>query len=449
MHKKTLFSIGFFLVCILVIGLVGTAILIPIAYADTITVDTIDDELNDDGDCSLREAVVAANTDTAVDNCTAGSGSDTITVPPGTYTLSLAGAGEDAAQTGDLDLTADVTINGSGQNDTVIDGANADRVFDVPSGVQATISGVTVKNGSATSGGGINVLGTLSLSASRVTTNTATSLGGGIYAGGTLTVTHSRIDSNQANSGGGVFVSFLPTAIINSEISSNSVTGGGGGVYSSGTLALVNSTLSGNSADGGGGGLYVVEGIDIQLHNMTISNNTADADGNDNGDGGGVRSLGGVSLANTLIGGNTDATSGGTVHPDCSGSVTSEAFNLIANVAGCNISGDTTGNITGADPMLGPLQNNGGSTFTHALLGGSPAIDAGNPGDCRDQNDDLLITDQRGFSRPGGSTGLCDIGAYESDGTAPPPMPTATPIVTPTATPVLDNIIYLPIILKQ
>jgi hypothetical protein len=98
--------------------------------------------------------------------------------------------------------------------------------------------------------------------------------------------------------------------------------------------------------------------------------------------------------------------------------------------------------------MLGPLQNNGGSTFTHALITGSPAIDAGNPGGCRDHEDNLLTTDQRGFTRPGGSTGLCDIGAYESDGSAPPPTPTATPIVTPTATPVLDNFTYLPITLK-
>jgi len=192
----------------------------------------------------------------------------------------------------------------------------------------------------------------------------------------------------------------------------------------------------------------VIESNNIFLYNVTVSANTADADGNDNGDGGGTYSPGGLTLANTLIGSNTDATGGGTVHPDCSGSVTSEAYNLIANVTGCNISGDTTGNITGVDPMLGPLQNNGGSTFTHALITGSPAIDAGNPGGCRDHEDNLLTTDQRGFTRPGGSTGLCDIGAYESDGSAPPPTPTATPIVTPTATPVLDNFTYLPITLK-
>lgn len=448
MNQKTTFHWGLLFFLLMVLGLGATAVLTPTVHADTINVNTTVDELNSDGDCSLREAVVAANTDTAVDNCTAGSGTDTIILPPGTYTLSLAGAGEDAAQTGDLDLTADVTINGGGQNNSIIDGVNSDRVFDVPSGVQATISGVTVKNGNASSGGGINVSGALTLSASRVTTNTATSLGGGIFAGGTLTVTNSRVDNNQAGSGGGVFISFPPVIIINSEISGNNVTGGGGGIYSSGTLALVNSTLSGNSADGGGGGLYVVESHNIHLYNVTVSDNTADADGNDNGDGGGLRSLGGVSIANTLIGSNTDATSGGTVHPDCSGSVTSEAYNLIANVSGCNISGDTTGNITGADPMLDSLQNNGGSTLTHALLTGSPAIDAGNPGGCLDQNDALLTTDQRGFTRPANVSALCDIGAYESDASGPPPTATATPVGTPTATPVFDHWTYLPITLK-
>ncbi|NIM52595.1 MAG: CSLREA domain-containing protein, partial [Gemmatimonadales bacterium] len=112
--------------------------------AATITVNTTDDELNADGDCSLREAITAANTDAVVDTCTAGSGTDTITVPAGTYTLSIAGTGEDAAATGDLDVTDDLTINGAGADSTIIDGGGIDRVLHVDPasmGVTVDISG--------------------------------------------------------------------------------------------------------------------------------------------------------------------------------------------------------------------------------------------------------------------------------------------------------------------
>ncbi|MCB8979005.1 MAG: CSLREA domain-containing protein [Ardenticatenaceae bacterium] len=446
MNRKNVFNLGLLLFLLVVGGLGITAVFTPLVHADTITVDTTADEVNTNGNCSLREAILSANGDTAVDSCTAGSGADVITLPPGTYTLSLAGAGENAAQTGDLDITADVTINGGGMNNSIIDGAGADRIFEVHSGATATINDLTVRNGSNVSGGGISVAGTLTLNRSRVTGSTATSSGGGIFAGGTLTVTHSRVDGNTANGGGGVFVSFLSTTIMNSEISGNTATGGGGGISSSGTLNVVNSTLSGNIAGGNGGGLYTVESNNNHLYNVTISNNTADSDANDSGDGGGVFMLGGTSATNTLIGGNTD-NSPGQKRPDCSGSLNSEGYNLITNVTGCTINGDTIGNLTGVDPMLGPLQNNGGATLTQALLAGSPAINAGNPGGCRDQNAALLGTDQRGFSRPANGSPLCDMGAYEAGAVdAPTPTPTATLVPTIAFTP--DHWNYLPLIEK-
>lgn len=446
MNRNNVFNLGLLLILLVVGGWGATAVLTPLVHADTITVTTTADEVNNDGDCSLREAILAANGDTAVDNCSVGSGADVITLPPGTYTLSLAGAGEDAAQTGDLDLTANVTINGGGMNNSIIDGAGADRIFEVHTAAQVTINDLTVRNGSATSGGGINVSGALTLSGSRVTGSTATGVGGGIFVGGTLTVSRSRIDGNQASGGGGIFVGFSPTTVINSEISGNTVTGGGGGISSSGILNIVNSTLSGNSADGSGGGLYTVESNNNHLYNVTISSNTADSDGNDSGDGGGVFILGGTSATNTIIGGNTD-NSPGQRRPDCSGSLNSEGYNLITNITGCTINGDTTGNLTGVDPILGPLQNNGGATLTQSLLAGSPAINAGNPGGCRDHTSALLSTDQRGFSRPANGSPLCDIGAYEAGASeAPTPTPTATLVPTIVFTP--DHWNYLPLIEK-
>ena len=449
MHKTTVSRLTLPMILLLTAGLLATAVLIPAARAETIAVNTTDDEVNADGDCSLREAVLAANGDVAVDACSAGNGEDVISLPPGLYALTAGGAGEDNGQTGDLDLTADVSINGAGMGNTIVDGNGGDRIFDVHNEARVTISGVTVQNGSADSGGGVTVGGALTLHSSRVTDNVAENVGGGIFAGGTVTVTQSRIDGNQANAGGGVFVNFLPVTIERSEVSGNTVDGGGGGIYSSGTLVVVNSTLSGNSAGGDGGGLYAVESPDNHLYNVTISANAAGTAGGQTGDGGGVRALGGVYAANTIVAGNSDNSGGGDQHPDCSGTLNSNGYNLVGNVTGCTVSGDNTGNQVGVDPLLGPLQNNGGSTLTHALLAGSPAVDGGNPGGCRDHDGVLLATDQRSFDRPGNGSSLCDIGAYEA-GSPPPPTatPTSTPVVTPTATatPPGDNWQYLPAI---
>ncbi|MCS6909343.1 MAG: CSLREA domain-containing protein, partial [Anaerolineales bacterium] len=110
--RRKLFSL--MTVIVLVFGLLPVAPAVRPAYAASITVNTTDDELNNDGDCSLREAIQAANTNTAVSGCTAGSGDDTITVPAGTYTLTIPGNNEDNGQTGDLDITSNITIIGAG-----------------------------------------------------------------------------------------------------------------------------------------------------------------------------------------------------------------------------------------------------------------------------------------------------------------------------------------------
>ena len=99
--------------------------------------------------------------------------------------------------------------------------------------------------------------------------------------------------------------------------------------------------------------------------------------------------------------------------PDCKGVLTSNGYNLIGNTTGCTISSVSTGNQLNVDPRLGPLRDNGGSTWTHALSFLSPAIDTASPAIC-------LISDQRGASRPYNGSGLefawCDIGAYEYHG---------------------------------
>lgn len=538
------------LISLILVLLAGLALIVaPTARAATITVNTTADENNNDGDCSLREAVIAANTDTAKDACPAGSGADTISLPAGNYLLTIAGRNENAALTGDLDLTADLTITGAGQATTIIDAGTLDRVFHIGVGSTIEISGVTigggrvtanfgggvfVNNGStltltdsqvignsaASGGGGIYVSdSSLTLTNSRVSSNSTTSDGGGIYIDvSTVILTNSRVDLNKATSGGGILASsgiltltgsqidgniatyagggiYASTATLildgsqveandagyaggginagtsnltltNSRVEGNSVdvTGGGiyltlgtatitnslvstntsgsagGGISSGGALTMVNSTVSGNSAVGNGGGLDIRIGT-TKLHNVTLANNTADSDGNNDGDGGGayIFSPDGTLIAtNTIFGGNFDNSSASNQHPDCSGTLTGAGYNLIGNTTGCTLAGDATGNITNLSPNLGPLQDNNGPTFTHALLAGSPAIDASNPAGCLDPSGLPLTTDQRGFFRPadGDSNFIsrCDLGAFEFNSSSGP---------APTF-----HVIYLPIVQK-
>src|SRR3954452_13243768 len=139
-------------------GLVAAALLLGVlsfsggALAATITVNTTDDSLAADGKCSLREAVNAANADAGGD-CVAGSGSDTIALPAGTFKLTIAGASEDANATGDLDLASTITIAGAGAGATIVDGNHVDRVFDVAGAKTVVLQGLTITGGRTPDGG--------------------------------------------------------------------------------------------------------------------------------------------------------------------------------------------------------------------------------------------------------------------------------------------------------
>ncbi len=325
------------------------------------------------GNCTVRAAIMEAN---------AVVGADTITVPAGTYVLTILGGSEDAAATGDLDITADLTINGAGAGTTIIDGAALDRVLHVLAGT-VTISGVTVQKGSAADGGGILNAGALTLNSSTVSGNTMAVRGGGIFNAGTL-------------------------ALNNSTVSVNASSFEGGGIFNGGTLTLTNSTVSGNSA-GNGGGISNLGGT------LTLTNSTVT--GNSGAFGGGIRNGATATLKNTIVANNSPA--------DCFGTITSLGHNLSSD-ATCAFA--APGDLNNTSPQLGPLANNGGPTETHALLPGSPAIDAVPPVDCTDSSGNPVATDQRGVARPQG-TG-CEIGAYEV-GSAPTATPTPTAPPTP------------------
>ncbi len=189
----------------------------------------------------------------------------------------------------------------------------------------------------------------------------------------------------------------------------NGDSGSGGGIFNGGTLNLTNSTVSGNSATSGGGILNAGTGT-LNLTNSTVSGNSA------TNSGGGILNGGDATLANTIVAGNSAPT-----NPDAQGRFASQGHNLIGNTTGS--SGWVDSDLQDVDPLLGLLQNNGGTTDTHALLPGSPAIDSGTNTGCP-------ATDQRGVARPNdgdkNGTATCDIGSFEFDTTAPR-VSTATP----------------------
>jgi CSLREA domain-containing protein len=302
---------------------------------------------------------------------------DTIHVPAGTYVLGASGS---LRPDGD-------NIVGAGARVTTISGNGVDRVFFIAT-VNNEISGVTITNGGGQSqespaGGAILLLGaaaqpSLTLINVTVSGNHAQA-GGGIASNGLLSVLGSTISGNVATTGAGSI--------------------GGGIVVAAGTTTLRNTTVSGNRAtdvDGTsseGGGILVAQGI-LDTQNVTIAGNSANS-------GGGIFVVqGSVTLASTLLAGNTPGSCGG------------------ASPGGDHsLSSDACGTFAVANPLLGPLANNGGPTNTHALLAGSPAIDGG--ANCPS-------TDQRGVARHG----PCDIGAYEfvPPGTQPPPTELPPPV---------------------
>jgi|GEM_PF-2415435 len=189
---------------------------IKFIYDNGITVNTFDDELNNDGDCSLREAIEAANSDTAVDGCPAGNGSDKINLPAGTYDFSIPGTAEDLNQTGDLDISSDILIIGAGKDLTFIDGGDLDRIFHITGSHTVTLNHFTIQNGYVEDANGY---------------------GGGIYNEGTLTIKNSDVTSCYAQGDDG-----------------NGAGGGfGGAVYNENSLSLEYSELYGNTAQGGKG----------------------------------------------------------------------------------------------------------------------------------------------------------------------------------------------------
>jgi cysteine-rich repeat protein len=459
--------------------MMSVALLLSSSVAWPQAVFLVNDATIDEGDTNLADNLCKTSTNTctiraAVQQANATAGVDTILITPlpsGAYPVTITGTGEDAAATGDLDVTEAVTFNAiAGSGAVIIDGGMVDRVFHVVGSAGQTggvkFQNMTIRNGAVSGGNGGGLLinagaeatlntvivtsnavqgtndvgggiavgsnsggGTLTINmGSTVSSNTAVGAGGGLWAGvgSVVTATQVTISGNSAASAGGVSTSVSANVSIRDSVVDNNsaTTANGGGLYNvvCGVLTVTNSTVSSNTAKGFGGGVFndISYGCGTNLHlaNATIAFNHAGSGAT--GDGGGLYNhqigflAGNVNFKNTIISNNFDDT--GSEAPDCGGRViNSLGYNLIGTTTGCTIGGTTTGNKLNKNPNLLPLANYGGLTRTHAITGSTATSDAynmGNPAGCTDFSSVTLTTDQRGSTRPVAT--VCDIGAYEA-----------------------------------
>jgi len=256
------------------------------------------------------------------------------------------------------------------------------------------VNNCTISGNSGGSGAGIMAFpAELEITNSRIIGNTSCCAGGGLFISGRAVIRNSTIADNKADGAGGIFgYSETDILILGSTISGNQSVHEGGGFH--GTGVIRNSTISGNTAGGSGGGIFTYDGVcgclsvRLELTHTTVTANRAP-----NGAGVSVDEWNPsiVDVKHSIIAGNT--TDGSTAN-DVIGSINNLGFNLIGGTA-----------------QLGPLANHGGATLTHALLAGSPAIDAGDPA----FSDANLLYDQRDVGYARVKNGRIDIGAFESE----------------------------------
>ena len=356
--SRIIFKTSVILLALLLIGSLS-------AHAATIAVTTTTDELTTPGTgCSLREAIQNINNGAATiypecpDGAATGFGvNDTINVPAGTYTITLAGA-EDNNARGDFDIKTAATITGAGATATIIQagtlgypdpGANGiDRVFDVPPAVATTFDNLTIRNGNGVTGGGIRARGAVTLTNSTVSGNVGWGTGGGVYSLGDVILTGSTVSGNMASGEVGGIYSGGALTLTNSTISNNTAGTASGGIYSGGALTLTNSTVSGNTASGEVGGIYA--GAPVTMTNSTVSGNTAGTDF------GGIYARSPLTLTNSTVSGNkAGATSGG---------IYAERGLTLTN---STVSGNTAGTDLGGIFSLFPL------TLTNSTVSGNTA----------------------------------------------------------------------------
>ncbi|MDZ4813671.1 MAG: choice-of-anchor Q domain-containing protein [Pseudomonadota bacterium] len=361
------------------------------------TMQVFPDEFGGSGNCKLRAAIQAANTNAVVGGCPAGSatGTDTLVLNLGRpYFIAASASDEDNNITGDLDVTSSIIVQGDDTTRTVIVGPEFDRAFHVLTAQgnltlnDVTIIGGSVLAGSSNDGGVVRKDGAATLTINRsVLRGGSADRGGGIYTppgSGLLTLNRVTVFDNRANHGGGMFLE-----------------------QGSGIEAILNNlTVSGNTAIQTGGGLYVANSW-FRMRNSTVTRNVSLLSA------GGVfygsPSTTGVNLANSVL---LDNIANGVANDlNCAGGgaqLGARSFTMIGSIVGGCTFASFSGIPTSNDARLSPLFDFGSGVPTHALLPSSSALNAGNPSNSNALTA-CLTADARGVSR----TTSCDLGAYE------------------------------------
>jgi hypothetical protein len=390
------------------------------------------------------------------------------------HAISIAASGDSilvaaAPYAESLNIGISLNIVGSGAATTIIEGGGFRGATISSATAHVILSNLTIRNNHVSTqcetpgGGGVYNIGTLTIMNSIISGNTAFGAnyrlinvgcgvdGGGIFNSGTLTIDNSTVSANSVTVGGCYLVGTFSSAT-------------GGAIWSSGTLTINNSTITGNTAVSDEctshnhlsllGGIFQysgsatinestissnrplgIQGSILTVNNSSIIGNTGSGiagstltinNSTITGNGWGINDFRTLTVSNGTISGNSAVgifiNNGATAtlqnsivanNPtaNCIGTMASHGYNLSSDGT-CNF--NAPGDLNSHDPLLGPLQNNGGPTQTMALLPGSPAIDGGNPNGCTDGSGHLLTTDQRGMPRPDKEDARgCDIGAYE------------------------------------
>jgi CSLREA domain-containing protein len=326
--------------------------------------------------CTLRAAITLANSTPDPDTIMLGSISPVLTLP---------GIDEDDNASGDLDITAPLTIEGAGTASSVVSGNGLDRVFHLlnpgPAPFEVRFSGFTIRNG-AIAGGALN------------------SDGAAIYVGSSVNLRLDtmivRNNSTTNGDGGGLYAQGSTIITVRSStFVSNTAGVRGGAIAANDTLIVENSTFSGNTAVSGGG---IHSNDNTQLRNATLTLNT----------GGGVVVAPSTSFLtqNSIISANDD---------DCQGPVDSNGFNLVGS--SCALASSTSSDLVNDDPKLGPLTRYNTNWLAHMPRTGSPARDAGSDDTPGTTTNACLAQDIRRMARPidgnGDGVARCDIGAIE------------------------------------
>jgi len=399
------------LALLLLVGLAVTALHPTSARAATIQVTTTADQNGAGPECSLREAIQAATTNITFGGCPAGSAG------PNTITFAVAGAITLDPNLGPLGVASGpLTIQGPGVGSLIIDGGGAVQLIEVRTGVQLTLTGLTLTRGASLPagqggfGGAILNGGTLTITSSTLSNNQGGFGGGAIRNdGGTVTITGSTLSGNQANNGGAVFSQFGGTLTITSSSLNGNQAVIGGVIYNrGGTVAITTSTLSGNQASFRGGAIQ--NGGPLRITTSTLSGNQAGFRG------GAIENDGPLTLTSSTLSGNQARSDGGAITNSTEMTITNSTLsgNIATGAGGGSAiyaindgsrvtitSSTIADNQGGSGPVLGIYA---GSAGLHNVVLANPAPACGGGGAIADQGGNLAGDASCPFTSPSSRT---------------------------------------------